>query len=48
MKLLVGRLAGAQGELLHTVAREAGVRVAVDQAGDRALPASVDLEQVAV
>ena len=48
MELLVGRPAGAHGELLHTVAGEAGVRVAVDKAGDRALPASVDLEQVAV
>ena len=48
MQLLVARTRGAQRELLDAVAREARVRVAVDEAGDRTVPASVELDDVAV
>ena len=48
MQLLVGRAGRAQRELLHAVAGKAGVRVAVDEPGDRAEPASVDLVHLAV
>ncbi len=47
MELLVARARRAEGELLHPVAREAGVRVAVDEAGDRRETASVELLDVA-
>ena len=48
MQLLVARTGGAQRELLDAVAREARVRVAVDEAGDRAVAAPVELDDVAV
>ena len=46
MQLLVARPGRAQRELLDPVAREAGVRVAVDEPGDRAAAAPVDLFDV--
>ena len=48
MQLLVARAAGAQRELLDAVAAERRVRVAVDEPRDRAQPAPVDLDDVAV
>ena len=46
VKLLVGRPTGAQRELVDTVSREAGVRMAVDEAGNRTEAAPVDLGHV--
>ena len=43
MKLLVARTARAQGELVDAVSGEARVGVAIDQPGDRAEAASVEL-----
>ena len=48
VQLLVGRAGRAERELLHAVAGKAGVRVAVDEPGDRAEPAPVDLVHLAV
>ena len=48
VELLVARPARAERELLDAVAAEARVRVAIDEAGDRALPAAVDFRHVAV
>ncbi len=48
MELLIGRAACAQRELLDAVAREARVRVAVDEARNRASPSAVDLVDLAV
>ncbi len=48
VQLLVGRARGAEGELLDAVAREAGVRVAVDEPGDRAQAAAVELLDLAL
>jgi hypothetical protein len=48
VQLLVRRAGRTERELLDTVAREARVRVAVDEAGDRAATAPVDLDDVAV
>ena len=48
MQLLVARAAGAEGELLDAVAAESRVRVAVDEARDRAEAAPIDLDDVAV
>ena len=48
MELLVRRAARAQRELLDAVACEARVRVTVDEPGDRAEPASVELVDLAV
>ncbi len=48
MQLLVRRSARAQRELLDAIAREARVRVAVDEARDRRATAAVDLHHVAV
>ena len=48
MQLLVARAAGAERELVHAVAAERGMRVAVDEARDRAQPAAVELDDVAV
>ncbi len=47
MELLVARAAGAQGELLHPVAAEGRVRVAVDEAGKGTEAAAVELLGVA-
>src|SRR5438874_11053422 len=47
MELLVARAGRPQGELLDTVAREARVRVTVDQAWDGAEAAAVDFDHVA-
>ncbi len=47
VKLLVARAPGAQRELLDAVAAEGHVRVAVDEAGDRAAPAAVELLDIA-
>ena len=48
VQLLVARAARAQRELVDAVAAERRVRVAVDEARDRAAPASVELDDVAV
>jgi hypothetical protein len=48
MKLLVARAACAQRKLLHAVAREARMRVAVDEARDRAATPAVELLDVTV
>ena len=48
VELLVARPARAERELVHAVAAEARVRVAIDEAGDRAPPAAVDFHHVAV
>ena len=48
VQLLVARAARAQRELLDAVAAEGRVRVAVDEARDRAEPAAVELLDVAV
>ncbi|MGZ4424856.1 MAG: hypothetical protein ACXVZK_09285 [Gaiellaceae bacterium] len=48
VELLVRRTGRAERELLHAVAGKAGVRVAVDEPGDRAEPAPVDLLHLAV
>src|SRR5262249_6905263 len=48
MELLVGRAARAQRELLDAVTGERSMRVAVDEPGDRALTAAVDLLDVTV
>ena len=48
MQLLVARPGCAERELLDAVAQEARVRMAVDQAGNCAQPAAVDLHDVAV
>ena len=48
VQLLVARAAGAERELVHAVAAERGVRVAVDEARDRAQAAAVELDDVAV
>ena len=47
VQLLVGGAGSAQRELLHTIAREARVRVAVDEPRHRAEPATVELLRVA-
>ena len=46
VQLLVARTRGPERELLDSVADERGMRVAVDEAGDRAQPASVELDDV--
>ena len=48
VQLFVARAAGAQRELIDAVAAERRMRVAVDEARDRAQPAAVDLDDVAV
>src|SRR5207248_10387901 len=48
VQLLVRGARGAKRELLDAVAREARVRVAIDEAGDRAEAAPVDLLEVAL
>src|SRR5215468_8146744 len=48
MQLLVACAAGPQRELVDAVAAERGVRVAVDEAWDRAQPAAVDFDDVVV
>ena len=48
VQLLVARAAGSQRELLDAVAEKARVRVAVDEPGDRAQSAAVELLDVAV
>src|SRR5205823_12713645 len=48
MELLVPGARGTEGELLDTVAAERRMRVAVDEAGDRAPSPPVDLDHVAV
>src|SRR5439155_677264 len=48
VQLLVGRACRAQSELVDAVAGEAGVRVAVDEAGKGAKPTAVELFDVAV
>src|SRR5262249_24586028 len=48
VQLLVVRAACAERELVHTVATERRMRVAVDEARNRAQPAAVDLEDIAV
>ena len=47
MELLVARSARAERELVHAVAAERGVRVAVDEPRDRTQPPAVDLGDVA-
>jgi hypothetical protein len=47
VQLLVARAAGPQGELLHAVAEEARMGVAVDEPGDRAAASPVELLDVA-
>ena len=46
VQLLVARAARPQGKLPHTVAAEGCVSVAVDEAGNRAQPAAVELDHV--
>jgi hypothetical protein len=48
VELLVGRACSPERELLDPVAAERGMRVAVDESRNRAEPATVDLEDVAV
>ncbi len=48
VQLLVARARGAERELLDAVAAERRMRMAVDEAGDRAEPAPVELDDVAV
>src|SRR5205085_9401186 len=48
VQLLVARAAGPERELVDTVAAERGVRVAVDEAGDRAEAAARELLDLAV
>ena len=48
MELLVRGTARAERELVDAIAREARVRVTVDEARDRRQPATVDLVDVAV
>src|SRR5215211_7467628 len=48
VELLIARSRCAKRELLHTVAAEAGVRVAVDETRDRAEAAAVELLDIAV
>ena len=48
VQLLVARARGAERELVDTVAAERRVRVAVDEAGNRAQAATVQLTDVAV
>jgi phage repressor protein C with HTH and peptisase S24 domain len=48
VQLLVRRAGGTQRELLDAVAAEARMRVAVDEARQRAEPAAVELLEVAV
>jgi hypothetical protein len=48
VQFLVRRTGRAERELLHAVAGKAGVRVAVDEPGDRAEPPPVDLLHLAV
>ena len=48
MQLLVRRARGAERELLDPVARKARVRVAIDEAGNRAASPTVDFDDVAV
>ncbi len=48
MELLVRGTARAERELVDAIAREARVRVAVDEARDRRQPATVDLLDVVV
>src|SRR5439155_10654933 len=48
MQLLVTRSAGSQGELRDPVAAEAGMRMAVDETGDRAEATSVELFDILV
>ncbi len=48
VQLLVRRARGAKRELLDPVARKARVRVAIDEAGDRAASPPVDFDDVAV
>src|SRR5579864_7701882 len=48
VQLLVARAARAQRELLDPVAAEGDVRVAVDEAGDRAPASPVHFDDVAV
>jgi len=47
VQLLVGRAACPERELLHAVAAERRVRVAVDEPGDRTQAAAVDLLDIA-
>ena len=47
MQLLIARAVGAQRELLDAIAAPRGVCVTVDETGDRAEPAPVDLLDVA-
>ena len=46
MQLLVARPAGAERELLDAVAAESRMRVAVDEARDRAQPSTVHLDDI--
>ena len=46
MQLLIGRTSGAERELLDAIAREAGMRMTVDETGDSGKPAAVDLDNV--
>jgi hypothetical protein len=48
VQLLVARAARSERELLDAVAPEGGMRVAVDEARDRAEPAAVDLDDIPV
>src|SRR5215218_6061146 len=48
VELLVTRSRCAERELLHAVAAEAGMRVAVDEARERTAAAAVDLLDIAV
>ena len=48
VQLLVARASGPERELVDPVAGEAGMRVAVDEAGQRAQAAAVELLDVAV
>ena len=43
MKFLIRGSTSSEGELVHPIAAEAGVRVAVDEPGNRAETAAVDL-----
>jgi hypothetical protein len=48
VQLLIARASGTERELIDTVAPERRVRVAIDETRDRAQPAAVELDELAV
>ena len=48
MQLLVARATRTERELVDAVAAESRVRMAVDETGDRAPPAAVELDDIAL